>query len=55
MWSAGVDKFSLDVDGAEIADCYHGNFPVPWCPRHSIAPSEVVPALHRDDPRVFLR
>ncbi|KXA67920.1 hypothetical protein HMPREF3223_00245 [Cutibacterium avidum] len=31
-----MDKFSLDVDGAEIADCYHGNFPVPWRPRYSI-------------------
>jgi len=38
-------RFSLSMDGDEIADFYHGNLTVSWCPRYFIAPSEGLPRL----------
>lgn len=38
-------RFSLSMDGDEIADFYHGNLTVSWCPRYFIAPSEGAPRL----------
>ncbi|MSS44572.1 SOS response-associated peptidase [Cutibacterium sp. WCA-380-WT-3A] len=46
-------RFSLSMDGNEIANFYHGSLTAPWQPRYSIAPSQIVLALHQEVGRVL--
>ncbi|MDO4412500.1 SOS response-associated peptidase [Cutibacterium sp.] len=47
-------RFSLGMDGEEVARLYHSDLIASWQPQYSIAPSTIVPALHQEGARRIL-
>lgn len=49
IWFHMCGRFSLGMDGDQVARLYGSDLAIPWQPRYSIAPSTIVLVLHQED------